>query len=156
VFQRILCATDFSDTAEAAWEIACDLARVHQAELILVHVFLEMPLYQAYAEIPSPNVQQIWEEQRQWVEQALHERVQAAAGRGLTARPLLRTGPAATELTDAAADERADLIVIGTHGRTGLNRLVIGSVAERVVRIAPCPVLTVKPPAKQESSRLAA
>ena len=64
--------------------------------------------------------------------------------------------PARETIVDTATEEGADLIVIGTHGRTGLTRLVIGSVAERVVRIAPCPVLIVKPSAVREHVRAAA
>ena len=155
VFQRILCATDFSETAEAAWEMACDLARVHRAELALVHVFTDLPSY-AYAEVPGPAVHRVWEEQRQWVQRALEDRVAAAAARGLTVHALLKTGTAATVIADTAAEQAVDLVVVGTHGRTGLNRLIIGSVAERVVRIAPCPVLTVKPSAARERVRAAA
>lgn len=155
MFQRILCATDFSDTAEAAWETACELARVHRAELVLVHVFTGLPMY-SYAELPGPTVQKVWEEQRQWVEQTLDERVAAATARGLTARGVLKIGAAATEIPETATEEHADLIVVGTHGRTGLNRLVIGSIAERVVRLAPCPVLTIKPHPTSQPARAAA
>jgi nucleotide-binding universal stress UspA family protein len=142
MFERILCATDFSDTAETAWGLACELARVHRAELVLVHVFVELPVY---PEVAVSTIQKVWEEQRLWVEQQLAERVEAATARGLTARYLLRTGTAPEEIARITTDEGADLVVVGTHGRTGINRLLIGSVAERVVRIAPCPVLTVKP-----------
>jgi nucleotide-binding universal stress UspA family protein len=155
VFQRILCATDFSETAEAAWEVACELARVHRAELVLVHVFVALPLY-ALGETPAPAVARAWEEQRAWVQSALDERVAAAAARGLTARALLKVGASAAGIADTAAEERADLVVIGTHGRTGFNRLLLGSVAERVVRIAPCPVLTVKPGPAAGQTRAAA
>ena len=89
----------------------------------------------------------MWEEQRAWVEQALNERVAAATRDGLTARALIKTGVAAEGIVDAATESDADLIVIGTHGRTGLTRLVVGSVAERVVRLAPRAVLTIKPAA---------
>jgi nucleotide-binding universal stress UspA family protein len=150
MFKRIICATDFSDTAEAAWELACDLAHTHQAELVLVHVFVELPLN---AEVAAASIQQVWEEQRLWVEQQLAERVDAARTRGLSARYLFRTGTAPEEIAHTAADENADLVVVGTHGRTGINRLLIGSVAERVVRVAPCPVLTVKPRAAREPAR---
>jgi nucleotide-binding universal stress UspA family protein len=101
-------------------------------------------------------VQRVWEEQRLWVQQALDQRVAAAAAGGLSVSAVLKTGSAPEAILDAAADERADLIVIGTHGRTGLTRLVIGSVAERVVRMAPCPVLVVKPPPAREAARAAA
>ena len=153
MFQRILCATDFSDTAEAAWEVACDLARTHRSQLTLVHAFTELPVY---PEVAVASVQRVWEEQRLWVQQALDQRIAAATARGLTASAAFKTGPAPETILEAATDERADLIVIGTHGRTGLTRLVIGSVAERVVRIAPCPVLVVKPPAVREVARAAA
>jgi len=153
MFERIVCATDFSDTAEVAWQLAVELARAHQAELVLVHVFIELPIY---SEVAVSSLQQVWEEQRLWAEQQLAERVEAAAGRGLAVRYLLRTGTAAEEIAQTATDEHADLVVVGTHGRTGLNRLMIGSVAERVVRVAPCPVLTVKPHPVREAARAAA
>jgi nucleotide-binding universal stress UspA family protein len=153
MFKRIVSATDFSDTAEAAWELAGELARVHRAEVILVHVFVELPVY---PEVAVTTVQRVWEEQRLWVEQQLVERVEAATARGIPARYLLRTGTAAEEITRAADDEGADVVVVGTHGRTGINRLLIGSVAERVVRLAPCPVLTVKPRPTREAARAAA
>lgn len=152
MFKRILCATDFSDTAETAWEAACQLARVHQAELTLVHVFVELPVY---PEVAVTTIQGVWEEQRLWIEQQLTERVEAATARGITARYLLRTGTAPEEIARASTDEGADLVVVGTHGRTGIDRLLIGSVAERVVRAAPCPVLTVKPRRTPEAGRRA-
>jgi nucleotide-binding universal stress UspA family protein len=154
VFRRILCATDFSDTAEAAWDAACGLARTHEAELVLVHVFTTLP---AYPEVAVGTVERVWEEQRLWVQQALDQRVAAAGARGLRARALLKVGAAPPEtIAETATAEQADLIVVGTHGRTGLNRLVIGSVAERVVRAAPCAVLIVKPLAAAQAAARAA
>ena len=154
MFQRIVCATDFSGTAESAWEAARELARTHRAELTLVHVFTEMPIY---PEVAVLEVQRVWEDQHAWVERALAERVDAATSSGLTARWVLKTGVAPEAIVEAATETGADLIVIGTHGRTGLSRLVIGSVAERVVRLAPCPVLTMKPLAvAREAARAAA
>jgi len=150
MFQRILCATDFSDTAEAAWAAACELARSHRAELVLVHVFTAFPVY---PEVAGPEVARLWEEQRAWVERALSDRVAAAAAGGLSARWVLKTGAAAESIIEAATETQADLVVVGTHGLTGLTRLFIGSVAERVVRLAPCAVLTVKP---RDAARAAA
>ena len=142
MFQRILCATDFSDTAEAAWEAARELARTHRAEIVLVHVFTEFPVY---PEVAGPEVARVWQEQRAWVERALADRVATAAAGELSARWVLKTGAAAESIIEAATQTHADLVVVGTHGLTGLTRLFIGSVAERVVRLAPCAVLTVKP-----------
>ena len=155
MFRRILCATDFSDTAEAAWGVACELARVHRAELELVHVFVELPLY-SVAEMPGPGVAQIWEEQRAWVQKTLDERAASARSTGVLVRTHLKAGTPAAAIVDIMVETGADLIVIGTHGRTGLDRLIIGSVAERVVRLAPCPVLTVKPRTGPQAERAAA
>ena len=81
MFQRIVCATDFSDTAEAAWLIARDLAAVHRAELTLVHVFPDLP---PSPDVAVPNVIQVWEEQQRWVDfngrlEALERTIAAAA-----------------------------------------------------------------------------
>ena len=143
MFQRILCATDFSETAEAAWTAACELAHTQHAELILVHVFTELPVYPDVAVL---EVQRLWEEQRAWVERELTERVRATAARGLAARWVLKTGVAPEAIVETAAEAHADLIVIGTHGRRGFSRLVVGSDAEAVMRASPVPVLLVRAP----------
>jgi universal stress protein A len=140
-FKRILVATDFAESAERALEVAVELARTHRAELILLHVYMDLP---AYPEVTAGQVEAIYEEQRRWVEDALEQRARRARSAGLLARAVVRTGPPASTIAQTAADENADLVVIGTHGRSGLDRLIVGSVAERVVRLAPCPVLVVK------------
>jgi len=140
-FRRILVATDFAESAERALACAVQLARRHGAELVLVHVYMDLP---AYPEITAGQVEAIYEEQRAWIEAALERRARAARGEGLLARAVLRTGPAASTIAETAKDEGADLLVVGTHGRSGLDRLILGSVAERVVRLASCPVLVVK------------
>jgi nucleotide-binding universal stress UspA family protein len=89
-------------------------------------------------------VERIYEEQRRWIEDELERRARAVRGEGLLARALLRTGPAASTIAETASQEDVDLLVVGTHGRSGLDRLIVGSVAERVVRLATCPVLVVK------------
>jgi universal stress protein A len=140
-FRRILVATDFAESAERALACAVQLARRHASELVLLHVYMDLP---AYPEITAGQVEAIYEEQRRWIESALERRARGARGEGLLARALLRTGPAASTIAATAKDENADLLVVGTHGRSGLDRLVVGSVAERVVRLAACPVLVVK------------
>ena len=144
-FRRILVATDFAESAERALNCAVQLARRHSAELILLHVYMDLP---TYPEITAGQVEAIYEEQRRWIEDALERRARAARGEGLLARAVLKTGPAASTIAETAADEHVDLIVVGTHGRSGLDRLIVGSVAERVVRLASCPVLVVKASAK--------
>lgn len=140
-FRRILVATDFAESAERALTCGVQLARRHGAELLLLHVYMDLP---AYPEITAGQVEAIYEEQRRWIEDALERRARAARAEGLLARALLKTGPAASTIAETAAKEGADLIAVGTHGRSGLDRLIVGSVAERVVRLASCPVLVVK------------
>jgi len=81
----------------------------------------------------------VWEEQRRWVAQELERRVAEAEARGVQARAVLKLGAAAHGLLEAARQTHADLVVVGTHGRTGLEHVFLGSVAEQVVRTAPCP-----------------
>jgi universal stress protein A len=142
-FARLLVATDFSDTAEKAWTRARDLARALGAELVLLHVFVEAPLY---SETPfnAPEVREVYESGKAWVTGQLEKWATDARAEGLRARTVLRTGVPYREILAAAEEERADIIVIGTHGRGGLERALLGSVADRVVRLAPCPVLTIR------------
>jgi nucleotide-binding universal stress UspA family protein len=140
-FRRILVATDFAESAERAFEYAVDLAKIHGAELVLLHVYMDLP---AYPEVSAGQVATIYEEQRRWVDDALDRRARSARASGVLARALVRTGAPAPVIAETAADERVDLVVVGTHGRSGLDRLLVGSVAERVVRTAPCPVLVAK------------
>jgi nucleotide-binding universal stress UspA family protein len=90
--------------------------------------------------VATAQVRAVLEAQRKWAADTLAERCRA-----VSARWVLKVGVPWQEIVRAAAEERADMIVMGTHGRTGLERLLLGSVTERVVRGAPCPVLTVRP-----------
>lgn len=139
--RRILHPTDFSSSSDAALRLAAVLAQDHDAEIILLHV-IEPPPVGSSGAVPAPPPG--LPSSRAKVEQ----RLQALAA----TLPELRTecrvaeGPAADAILDAARETGGDVIVMGTHGRTGLARLLVGSVAEQVVRRAPCPVLTVKSP----------
>jgi len=139
---RIICPIDFSAASDHAEREALELARALGAEVILLHVSVETP---PYAE-GTVDVRKVYEAQRKWATERLGERVQAAAAAGVTARTVLVTGVPFDVIVRAATEEAADMIVMGTHGRTGLNRLLLGSVTERVLRMAPCPVLTVREP----------
>ena len=141
-FRRILVAIDFEESAEQALARAVELARTEGAELMLLHVYIDLP---AYPDVTAGRVQAIYQEQRHWVEGELERRARHARAQGLIARPMVRTGSPAVTIAQVAAEQQADLVVVGTHGRSGLDRFMLGSVAERVVRQAPCPVLVVKP-----------
>ena len=137
---RMLVPTDFSAHAEAAVAYARDLARLTHATIHLLHV-VEDPLAAGVwssemytAEIAGLQVNLVRD-----AENRLRDSVPAATG---TVTTEVRTGHSAREILAAARERGIDLIVMGTHGRTGLAHVVMGSVAERVVRLAPCPVLT--------------
>jgi nucleotide-binding universal stress UspA family protein len=148
MFQRIVVPTDFSDCSQEAWSVAKRLGAVPGSELILAHVLTEIPRFgEGFLNVQSAS--EIEAAARKWATASLEEWIAKARVEGLTARATLRSGVPYQEIVGLARDERADLIVIGTHGRGGMNRVLLGSVADRVVRLAPCPVLTVRqPPAR--------
>jgi nucleotide-binding universal stress UspA family protein len=143
MFHRILMPTDFSDCVRGAWDVAKRLSTAAGGELVVCHVLPENLRYgqDVFAGDRAINV-------GAWAKAALDDLVREARANGLEARAALRTGVAHQEIVALAHDERADLIVIGTHGRGGMNRMLLGSVADRVIRLAPCAVLTVRQPGK--------
>jgi len=143
MFKKIIVGTDFSESAEMAWQAAIQLARRLSAELVLVHVEEPLPAY-AFSEGALPMLPQLQEEVHTWAERELTTRAAQARADGVSITTAVLIGTPADALVEAAQSHGADLIVVGTHGRTGLERVIIGSVAERVVRAARCPVLTVK------------
>ena len=145
VFRRVLVPTDFSPQSEAAWGLAQRLARAVGAEIVLLHVFVEAPLYSENA-FAADRVREVYASGRKWVEEQLARWAANARPDGLTVKTLLRPGVAHDEIVAAARTEGADLIVIGTHGYGGVDRLLLGSVADRVIRLASCPVLAVRRP----------
>ncbi len=143
-YQTILVATDFSETANAAVEHAADLARHFDASLVLVHAYnVEIPIASpamagGYV-LPDGFFEQIAKQATLQVENA----AKAVAETGVKATGIAIDQPAALAITGEAERRGADLIVMGTRGLTGLKHVALGSVADRVVRTAPCPVLTV-------------
>lgn len=146
MFYRIVVATDFSSCSEEAWSLARRVAATSRGELVLTHVLSEAPLYRE-GPFSMGSVREVYRQAREWATSSLEDWVGKARGEGLAARAALRTGVPYEEIVALARDERADLIVIGTHGRSGLDRALLGSVTDRVVRLAPCPVLMVREPA---------
>lgn len=142
----ILHATDFSEPADHAFRLACSLARDHGAKLVILHVFA--PPYPVVGEMiyvpPMPSPEGADEYQRSELRSKLEQMKAAHANLDIECR--LDVGNVALAILDTAQQMPADLIVLGTHGRTGLGRLLMGSVAEEVVRKASCSVLTVKAP----------
>jgi nucleotide-binding universal stress UspA family protein len=140
--RKILVAVDFSEPSEAALEAAIDFAGRFGAALRVFHAFeLPIPLVSPY-EVAIPD--KYLEETRRAAEARLAEAVKRVRKAGLSADSELGEGPAAAAIVRAAESWGADLLVLGTHGHTGLKHLLLGSVAERALRSAPCSTLAVK------------
>jgi nucleotide-binding universal stress UspA family protein len=152
-FKRILCPTDFSAPALMALKRGEELARHFGAELVVAHVIPPVPGPHAYADPPvasSFDVPLYQQELAIYAEKMLKELVSQQISPEVRTRDLVTTGEAAPEIFRIAQQEQVDLIVIASHGLTGWRRLVFGSVAERVVRQAPCSVLTIMAPSEEE------
>ena len=142
--RQILCATDLSQASEPAWDEAQRLARLFGAELALLHVVPPLPIpLEGY--FPPQMYQELVEGASREAQAALEGLLARMAEPRVKARARVEEGPAAQRILDVAREESADLVVVGTHGRTGFGRILLGSIADRVVRVAPCPVLTVRP-----------
>jgi nucleotide-binding universal stress UspA family protein len=139
--KTILCPTDFSERSDFAFKMASSLARDHGARLIVLHV-VPPPQTVTYEGIPVLPPMPV--DYKAQLEERLHQYLPANTRVRTEVR--LEEGFAATEIVRVAEETDADLIVMGTHGRTGLGRLLLGSIAEEVLRRATCPVLTVKGP----------
>lgn len=140
--RRILVPIDFSAHAESVLEWAAHLAEEHGSELCLLHAYhLPVEFQQLEgAYLPAD----FWTNVKTEAEQTLERYAEPLRERGLTVQTLVREGYPATVIEEEAGRQGADLVVIGTRGHSGLKHLLLGSIAERVVEKAPCPVLTVK------------
>jgi universal stress protein A len=141
--KRILVPTDFSRSSLKAIDYAIELAKLHQAEVIFFHV-IEPMSYAVPRYLPEPTA--LLEEQRKEAQDALDRLVARMTERYPQCRSEVHLGVVYERISELARTLKADLIVIATHGRSGFAHLLIGSVAERVVRMAQCPVLTVRSP----------
>jgi len=142
--KKILVPTDFSEPAEKAFDYALFMAKGHHAELALVHVVDQVHGLDQY-EILAITPKEIAEK----MAKRARENIQALAGRvgdSVTVTSAVREGKTWVEICAAAKEQKADMIVIGSHGRTGLSHVLLGSVAETVARHAECPVLIVRYP----------
>ncbi len=142
--RRILAATDFSPASARAVAKAIELARASHAQLILAHVLAPVTPILGDGYIPPSTYERLAEASRRTARRRLEALRGRAAKAGVQATMLVLDGVAADQITRAARKRRADLIVIGTHGRTGFARFLLGSVAQRVLTVAPCDVMTVR------------
>jgi len=145
-FRTILHPTDFSESSDIAFRLACSLAKAHGGKVHVLHVAKHLIISPVEGVVP-PEPEQYQEE----LTARLHEMRAEDPGTPVEHRLLFGADPIA-EILRVAQAIKADLIVMGTHGRTGLGRFVMGSVAEQVVRRASCPVVTVKKPLPETCS----
>ena len=143
--KTILVATDFSSDADAAVEAAIDLAKAFNAKLELFHTYhIEIPAIYAGFGGDFTRPEDILEPIREAAEATMNQLVKDVAVSGLAVRGRVAMEHASRAIVDEAERLLADLIVMGTRGLTGLEHFVLGSTAERVIRLARCPVFTVK------------
>jgi len=142
-YKRILCPVDFSNFSKSALEEAASLAQGMGSELCVLHAF-QNPAYvlplSGYVGPAGDVVTRI----RQQLGQELEALAERPRSLGLKVQALVLEGVPYSCIVDYAKEWHADLIVMGTHGRTGLSHVLTGSVAERVVRLSPCPVLVTR------------
>ena len=140
--RTILVPVDFSKHAAPVIEWAAHLAEEHQSRLVLFHAYhLPVEFQQLEGAYLPPD---FWANVKKEADQTLGRYAGDLRKQGLDVEAVVREGYPATAIVDEASSQRADLIVIGTHGLSGLKHLLLGSIAERVVQKAPCPVLAVK------------
>ncbi len=150
--KRILLPTDLSKASLPALKLAAEFAKAFQAELVLL--FVVEPFYTSGDILSAGAVASVVEAQNKTAGAALAREVARLGKLGVRARSIVVEGTAAATIVERAREGSADLIIIGTHGRTGFSHVFIGSVAERVVQAAGCPVLTVRSPAKQTTRKV--
>ena len=142
----ILFPTDFSHTGDAALEMAESIAKSRGAKLLIVHVEEPPPVYGGgdwYYGVPEPKQEQLLE---------MLQRV-VPKDKSIPFEHRLLAGHPAQTIVEVARDEDCSMIVMGTHGRTGLMRMLMGSMAEEIVRKSPCPVLTLRDPSPSPTKK---
>jgi nucleotide-binding universal stress UspA family protein len=145
---RIVVPIDFSEYSKKAFRYAIDFAQTFSAEMILVYV-VEPIIYPAdfsFGQVALPSMER--EIQDRGLEQ-LQALIEKEVPAGINARSTIRTGKPFVEIIQVAKEEKADLIVIATHGHSGIEHVLFGSTAEKVVRKSPCPVLSIRSPERE-------
>jgi nucleotide-binding universal stress UspA family protein len=142
--RRILHPSDFSRASGAAFKKAVEMAKASRGELMLVHVVSPVVPVAGEGYVSPKMYEEIAASSRAWAQKQLDKLVAKARASGVRAKGSVLEGSAHDQVVRFARSKHADLIVMGTHGRSGLAKLFLGSVAGRVVAAAPCPVLTVR------------
>ncbi len=144
---KVLVPIDFSDYSKSALRYAITFAKQFKAELILVYV-VEPIIYPpdfSIGQIAIPTVNTEWDERAR---EELNKLAKNEIPAELKSKTIIKTGKPFVEIIDTASEEDVDIIIIATHGHSGVEHILFGSTAEKVVRKAPCPVLTLREPVK--------
>jgi len=139
--KRVLVPTDFSDTARRALTYGISFAQEFGAELLLVHVVENLTVGYASDLFPVPMAE-VFEEISGYAKSELAKLAAEAREKGISVREVVAQGKPSAEIVRIAAEEQTDIIVLGTHGKGMLDKALFGSTTERVIRKAPCPVLS--------------
>ena len=142
--RKVMMASDFSPASRAAFVRAVELAKANRATLLLMHAVTLPPPTLGGEYIPPQTWDRIEAASRGAAQKQIRTLVTKARRAGVRAVSLIMAGSPYEVIVRAARSKRADVLVLGTHGRTGLPRFFLGSVAARVLATAPCPVLTVR------------
>lgn len=143
--EKILFPTDFSESSNYALRYASSFAKEHKATLFVQHVMENVYSYSGFAETAFPLVE-LYGEMEKYAVREMEEIKNNNVLNDISVETVISRGTPFLEIVNAAREKEVDLIVIATHGKTALEHVFFGSTAEKVVRKAPCPVLTVRNP----------
>lgn len=146
--QKILFCTDFSENSEPACKLAVDYAKAFGAQLLVIHV-IDSGAFPSYVDWVGEELNQILRRAQESAEDRLGALVRECSQGLKEVKSFCKIGSAPKEIVSLAAEESADLIVVGTHGRTGVKHLVMGSIARSVLKTAHRPVLIVEAPTSE-------
>jgi universal stress protein A len=141
---KVLCPTDFSEPSLEALEKACAIAQHFSTEMLLVHVVTPIPVIPIHVDPTSFNVPLYEKEREASAHQSLDKIVKQKIPASIKARAMVYQGDPAVEIVRVASVEQVDVIVIATYGLTGWRKFIFGSVTEKVIRMASCPVLSLR------------
>ena len=147
--EKIIHPTDFSEPSRYALRYAMSFAEEYGATLVIVHVIEEVAKAMYFDMLQAPPLADLMADIEKQAERALKDLVPEEHREKLTIEHVIRKGVPFLEIVRCAEEMKADMIVCGTHGRTGLKHALFGSVAEKIVRKSPCPVLSVRHPEHQ-------
>ena len=145
--KKVLVPIDFSDYSKSALKYAVNFAKSFNAEIILVYV-VEPVIYPpdfSMGQIAMPSINTEWDDR---AKDELQKLAKSEIIGAVKVKTIIKTGKPFVEIIETAKEENVDLIIIATHGRSGVEHILFGSTAEKVVRKAPCPVLTLREPLK--------